>query len=236
MSTAWSIHELAQKGYRVIDMKPQHVILRPRPGRKLLRDRNGQFVYALIDYELLQRTPEHEEAVRSETRKFYLSHMAHRFDPPADEPLPAHLRHVKVLGVDYVFGHAESTGGLLWVVGQRSRSCSTISCRNAGGARRAGKLGERSQVNYTCTKDNMHLVWRVSRMGDTVQLGDSPCRRRAIEEVGYNSPFEKIAIAMECGRAGVKTVYPRAVYMTGSRRGDPLRLPTTVATGNSRRC
>jgi len=111
------IHELAQKGYRVIDMKPQHVILRPRPGRKLLRDRDHQFAYALIDYELLERTPEHEAVVRSETRRFYLSHMAHRFDPPAGGRLPEHLHHVELFGVDYVWGHADSTGGLLWVVG-----------------------------------------------------------------------------------------------------------------------
>ncbi len=32
--------------------------------------------------------------------------------------MPAHLRATSVLGVDYIFGHAESTGGLLWVVGR----------------------------------------------------------------------------------------------------------------------
>lgn len=210
------IHELAQKGYRVIDMKPQHVILRPRPGRKLLRDRDRQIIYALIDYELLQRTPEHEAVVRSETRKFYLSHIAHRFDPPADGPLPDHLRHVEILGVDYVFGHAESTGGLLWVVGTDPELFPYFlpeRWRRTPGR----QLGDGGQSHYTCSKDNVHLVWRIARMGDGQQLGDSPARQRAIEEAGYNSPFEKIAIAMACERAGVKTVYPRAIYMTGSR-------------------
>ncbi len=64
----------------LVDMKPEHVILRAKGNGELLRDRNGQPAYALIDYELLQRTPEHEESVRSQTRKFYLSHMAHRFE------------------------------------------------------------------------------------------------------------------------------------------------------------
>ena len=77
------VHELAQKGYFVADMKPEHVILRPQPDRSLLRDRNGQFVYALIDYELLHRTPEHEHAVRTATRRFYLKHMARRFEAGA---------------------------------------------------------------------------------------------------------------------------------------------------------
>ena len=135
--TSLVVHELAQKGYRVIDMKPQHVILRPRPGRKLLRDHDHQFAYALIDYELLQRTPEHEAVVRSETRRFYLSHMAHRFDPPAGGPLPDHLHHVGLLGVDYVFGHADSTGGGCgWLV--PTPSCFPISCLSAGAALRGG--------------------------------------------------------------------------------------------------
>jgi hypothetical protein len=210
------IHELAQKGYRVIDMKPQHVILRPRPGRKLLRDHDHQFAYALIDYELLERTPEHEAVVRSETRRFYLSHMAHRFDQPAGGPLPEHLHHVAVLGVDYVWGHADSTGGLLWVVGTDPELFPYFlpeRWRRTPGR----QLGSGGQAHYTCSKDNVHLVWRISRLGDAMQPGDSPARRRAIEEAGYNSPFEEIAIAMACERAGVKTVYPRAIYMTGSR-------------------
>jgi hypothetical protein len=209
------IHELAQKGYRVIDMKPQHVILRPRSGRKLLREHDHQFAYALIDYELLERTPEHEAVVRSETRRFYLSHMAHRFDPPASGPLPDHLHHVELLGVDYVFGHADSTGGLLWVVGTDPELFPYFlpeRWRRTPGR----QLGAGGQAHYTCTKDNVHLVWRISRLGDSAQPGDPPARQRAIEAAGYNSPFEEIAIAMACERAGVKTVYPRAIYMTGS--------------------
>src|SRR5664280_389522 len=60
-TTSLVTHELREKGYRVVDMKPNHVILRPGMHRSLLRDRNGQFAYALVDYELLERTPEHEQ-------------------------------------------------------------------------------------------------------------------------------------------------------------------------------
>ena len=99
-------------------MKPAHVILRSGQDQSLLRDRNGQLVYALVDYELLERTPEHEQSVRSANRQIYLKHMARRFEVDAAKPLPAHLHATNVMGVDYIFGRAESTGGLLWVVGK----------------------------------------------------------------------------------------------------------------------
>jgi hypothetical protein len=38
---------------------------------------------------------------------------------------------------------------------------------------------------------------------------------KARREHGYNSPFEKVALALEMARKGVRTTYPRAVYMTG---------------------
>ncbi len=117
-TTSLATHELEQKGFRVIDMKPAHIILRPRADGSLSRDRNGQFVYGLVDFELLERTPEHEQAVRTVNRQLYLKHMARRFESPTGKPLPAHLKATNLLGVDYIFGHAESTGGLLWVVGK----------------------------------------------------------------------------------------------------------------------
>ena len=118
LTTSLVIHELWQKGYRVVDMKPAHIILRPGPNHSLLRDRNGQFAYALVDYELLERTPEHEQAVRTANRQLYLKHMARRFEADVAKPLPAHLQAINILGVDYICGRAESTGGMLWVVGK----------------------------------------------------------------------------------------------------------------------
>jgi hypothetical protein len=55
--------EMAQKGFRVLDNKPRHFILRQRPDGTMLR-RDGEIVYAVIDFELLQRTEEYEEYVR----------------------------------------------------------------------------------------------------------------------------------------------------------------------------
>jgi hypothetical protein len=217
------IHELAQKGYRVADMKPQHVILRPQPDGTLLRDRNGQFIYALIDYELMHRTPEHEQAVRTATRRFYLQHMARRFDAGLSLPLPSHLKAVSVLGVDYVFGHAESTGGLLWVAG---RDPDLFNYFLPERWRRTPKrpLSAHNEVFYTRTKDDINLVWRVSRMGDLPADDGHYARPEAVRQHGYNSPFEEFALALELTRAGVRTIYPRAIYMTGSPRDTSRNL------------
>ncbi len=56
--TRHSNHTLARLGYRVLDNKPRHLIVRPQPAGSLLRH-EGQFVYTMIDFELLQR---HEDA------------------------------------------------------------------------------------------------------------------------------------------------------------------------------
>jgi hypothetical protein len=216
-TTSLVTHELRQKGYRVVDMKPAHIILRPKQNHSLLRDRNGQFAYALVDYELLERTPEHEQAVRSVNRQLYLKHMARRFETDGARALPAHLHATNILGVEYIFGHAESTGGWLWVVGkdpdlfnyflpERWRRTPNI------------KLSSRNAVFKTCTKDNINLVWKVSRMGDPPWLPNPEANQEAVRHYGFNSPFEEFAFALELSRQGVKTVYPRAIYMTGSRR------------------
>ena len=218
-TTSLVTHELDLKGYRVVDMKPAHIIVRLRADGSLLRDRNGQLLYALVDYELLERTPEHEQAVRSVHRQHYLQHMARRFEVASSKPLPAHLKAARTLGVDYVFGHAESTGGLLWVVGKDPDLFNYFLPERW---RRTPKesLSNSNQVFKTRTKDNINLVWRVSRIGDTPWLGGAGERAREILDYGFNSPFEEFAFAFEMSRAGVRTIYPRAIYMTGHRAGD----------------
>ncbi len=48
-----AIGELEALGFRMLDIKPRHLILRRRAEAELLR-RRGQLVYALVDFELLQ--------------------------------------------------------------------------------------------------------------------------------------------------------------------------------------
>jgi len=200
-----------------VDMKPQHIILRPRPDKSLLRDHNDQYAYALVDYELLERTPEHERAVLNVNRQLYLEHMARRFDTAAAKPLPAHLQASNVLGVDCIFGRAESTGGLLWVVG-KDPDLFTYFLPERWRRTPKKKLSARNQFYYTRTKDNINLVWKVSRMGELPRLSRPGARNDAARDFGFNSPFEEFAFALEMGRRGVRTVYPRAIYRTGTRR------------------
>jgi hypothetical protein len=219
-ATSLVMHETELKGYRVVDMKPEHVIVRLRPNGSILRDRHGQIIYGLVDYELLERTPEYEAAVRSKHRQHYLQHMARRFETTISKAMPVHLRRTKVLGVDYVFGHAESTGGWLWVVGKDPDLFNYFLPERW---RRTPKqsLSETNQVFYTRTKDNIHLVWRVSRVGDLPSPAVADDRARQIMEHGFNSPFEEFAHALDMTRAGIKTIYPRAIYMTGHGADTP---------------
>ena len=222
------VHELAQKGYRVVDMKPQHVILRPLADGSLLRDHTHQYAYALIDYELLQRTSRHEAEVRREMRKYYFTHMAHRFDEEYETPVPDHLHREEILGVPYVGGRTESTGGYLWVVGKDPGLFPYFLPERWRRTPRRKLAGEH-RVYYTCTKDDINLVWRESRVGDPALKGDSDQRRQAVTEFGYNGPFESVALTLELAEAGIKCIQPRAVYMTGSDR------PRATAAQDQRR-
>ena len=58
--TRSSNHALSRLGYRVLDNKPRHLIVRPRTDGTLLQ-RNGKIIYTMIDFELLQR---HEDTAK----------------------------------------------------------------------------------------------------------------------------------------------------------------------------
>jgi hypothetical protein len=49
------INDLASHGFRVLDIKPEHVVVRIRPNSSLLCRPSGDLAYALVDYELLER-------------------------------------------------------------------------------------------------------------------------------------------------------------------------------------
>ena len=53
-TTLRASHDLKRNGFRVVDIKPEHIILRIAPDGSLVRRRNGNPAYALIDYELLE--------------------------------------------------------------------------------------------------------------------------------------------------------------------------------------
>ena len=56
-ATDFVTSELAEVGFRVLDMKPAHVILRFDADGQLKRRQDGKLLYALVDYELLEKIP-----------------------------------------------------------------------------------------------------------------------------------------------------------------------------------
>ncbi|MBU0679127.1 MAG: hypothetical protein KJ626_13565 [Verrucomicrobia bacterium] len=56
--------DMRKQGYTVMDHKPAHIIVRQRDDGSLLRRRSGDLPYALVDFELLARTPDHEQRIR----------------------------------------------------------------------------------------------------------------------------------------------------------------------------
>ena len=217
--TERGIEELRRKGFRMLDIKPDHFIVRPRADGTVLRNRDGEIAYALIDFELLERTPEREQEVTASRRAAYLRHQKDRFVPPGGA-LPAHLRPMRILDVDYVHGHSESTQGELWVVG-RDPALFDYFLPERWRRTERRRLSQTNEVYHTKTKDNIHLVWKVSRVGEMPEAGAGDARGKRILDHGYNSPFEEFALALELGRLGFPATYPRAVYRTGQEADAP---------------
>jgi hypothetical protein len=203
---------LDRKGFTVSDNKPQHIIVRPDSNGSLVTDRSGEVLFGLVDFELLKRTPARENALRAQKRHDYLVRQAHRFEP--HEQFPSELTPVRIMGVDLVYGKVESTGGALWVVGKDPMLFDYFLPEKWRRTPRT-KISSTQQMYETVTKDNVHLVWRVSRVGQIPDADPFVRREKRILEHGFNSPFEEFSIAMHLSRAGIETTYPRAIYMTG---------------------
>jgi hypothetical protein len=206
--------ELEQNGFLVVDHKPAHLILRWRRDRTLLRGRAGDYAYALIDFELLQRTPEHEQRMQSSRRALYLRHQRDRFTGQKGFQYPAQLKPTRIYEVDYVWGHADSTHGRLWVVG-RDPDLFDYFVPERWRRTLSKRLSATNETYYTLTKDRINLVWKLSRVGEQREADPAGARVRKLPAPGYNSPFEEVAIALDLKAKGVDTTYPRAIYMSG---------------------
>lgn len=223
--------DLNKKGYLVADMKPEHIIISKSDAKRVAEIGRAQtdssakdqiyFLYNLInigkysvvDYELLLRTPKHETEVKNTRRHSYLDDQRDRFTPT---PLPDHLFNAEVFGVPYIYGHAESTGGHLWVVGNNARLFDYF-LPERWRKTPAIRLSKTKEVYYTVTKDNVYIVWETSMVGEMPdEYADE--YTAAIRELGINSPFEEFAIAHKLNQLGVPCAYVRAIYMTGSKK------------------
>lgn len=207
---------IKENGFIIKDRKPHHIIVRPKKDGNLARDEEKKVLYGLVDYELLERTSEQEEMVRKAKRAAYLKRQRDRFVVETPKKFPPHLKHINILGVDYVYGHVESTKGRLWVVGKDPDLFDYFLPERWEQTPRT-KISVFSEMYYTVTKDNIHLVWKVSGVGSQPDMDPFREDEKRILEHGYNSPFEEISIAIEVSRKGIPTIYPRAIYMTGNK-------------------
>ena len=227
--------DLKKKGFSVADMKPEHIIISEDDIERIKEISGSQNVnnameqvnliyslinngrYSVIDYELLLRTPEHEEEVKYSRRHSYLDDQRERFKPT---DLPGHLSQMEIFGVPYIYGHAESTGGRLWVVGRNPRLFDYFlpeRWRKTPSLQLSGT----KEVYYTITKDNIRLVWKTSRVGEMPDVQSEERYDPKIRRFGINSPFEEFGIAHSLNQTGIPCVYARAIYMTGSKKIEP---------------
>ena len=130
---------------------------------------------------------------------------------------------MRVFGMDYIYGHIESTDGLLWVVGRDPDLFDYFLPEKWRKTPRI-RLSDVNPVFGTTTKDNVRLVWRVSRVGEQPDVDPFKPDERRILDHGYNSPFEEVALALALNSASQKAIYPRAIYMTGRRTAVPARV------------
>jgi hypothetical protein len=208
--------EMKHRGFIVKDRKPHHIIIRSDRNGKLACNKDGKVLYGIVDYELLSHTPKREEAIKKAKRISYLVKQKDRFSKRSDNRFPPHLKQVNIFDVDYVYGKAESTHGALWVVGRDSDLFDYFLPERWEHTPRT-KLSAHHEIHHTLTKDSIHLVWKVSKVGMLPEMDPFVEEERKILEYGFNSPFEEISFAIELSKKKIRTVYPRAIYMFGKK-------------------
>jgi hypothetical protein len=206
------IEELRGRGFRVLDNKPKHFILRKRRDGSMLRDRDGRLAYGLVDFELLQRTEEQRRRFKAAQSERYLS-LQLRGSQPETVALPSGLKRATILGVNYVFGPVPD-GGRLWVVGRNPALFDYFLPDRWRRTSRA-KLSSNEEVYRTRTRDDIMLVYRRSRVGTRPRVDPLLEAGQRIREHGINSPFEEVAVAERLRQMGIRTTTPRAIYRTG---------------------
>jgi len=115
-----------------------------------------------------------------------------------------------------VYGLTERTSGHLWVAGHDPDLFDYFQPALWRKTSRTS-LSPTDDVFYTKTKDNINIVWKVSKLGELPDEAADPGAR--IKECGYNSPFEEFSTAFALTRRGIATIYPRAIYKTGLTAG-----------------
>ncbi|MFC1645664.1 hypothetical protein ACFL2Y_00600 [Candidatus Omnitrophota bacterium] len=207
---------MEEKGFVVRDNKPHHIIVRPKKSKELERDKKGEVLYGLVDFELLERTPQREKIAKKDKRADYLKRQRDRFAIVDSKEFHPHLHHINILDVEYVYGHVESTKGRLWVVGKDPYLFDYFLPERWEKIPKT-KISVFNDMYYTTSKDNIHLAWKVSKVGLKPDMDPYKEDEKKILGYGYNSPFEEVSIAVELSRKGIATIYPRAIYMSSNK-------------------
>ncbi len=216
--TARATDELRQAGFAVLDMKDAHVIVRLASATRL-EERGGRIDHAVIDYELMERTREYQREVQERRRQAYVRRRRRVWSGKEGvsgekRALPAHLASQRILGVEYVQGRTESTGGLLWVVGRDPASFDFFLPERWRTTPQLA-LPPARETWSTESKDHIRLVWKVSSVGERPEVASRGASGFRLLAHGVNSPFEEVALAHWLHRQGVPTVLPVAIYRTG---------------------
>ena len=206
--------DMIPNGFKVLDTKHAHIILRIDRKGELVR-RHGQYPYALIDYELLRRTDEHERYFGLSRRRQYWRHVYERFDETHLKTMPSELKCMSVCDIPYIFG-VTPNGGKLWVVGTNHKLFDYFLPEKWRGSDRI-RLSSKNEVYHSLTPDNVHLVYKRSRVGILPESNPLEELNSPIVEHGYNSPFEEVFIAEHLRKNGICATHPRAIYRTGQR-------------------
>ncbi|GAB4196267.1 MAG: hypothetical protein Kow00105_10440 [Phycisphaeraceae bacterium] len=195
------VTDLRDKGFRVLDNKPDHFILRIDPHTGQLARRHGDLIYALVDFELLQRTPNGQQVFRDRQREYYFKALADT-TRPSQQVSGAYP--VRIMGVDYIFGRAPN-GGMVWAVGNNPDLLGYFQPDRWRRTPRV-QLSLGGEVCRTRTRDNIHVVYRRSKVGLRPNTDPFYGHGKRTREYGYNSPFEEVAAAEKLRSLGIPTV------------------------------
>ena len=208
--------KLKEQGYVVWDRKPHHLIVNPDANGQLKKNEQETIPYSMIDFELLERTPQHKEIRKIAKRLDYHKRQKERFSVSVPNDYHPHLHHVNILGVDYIYGHAESTKGRLWVVGKDPYLFDYFLPERWSQVPKT-KISVYADMYHVITKDEIHLVWKLSKVGQQPDMDPFKEDEQKILAFGYNSPFEEVSLAIELANKNVQSIYPRAIYMVDSQ-------------------
>jgi hypothetical protein len=148
-------------------------------------------------------------------RRQYWRHVYERLDDANISTMPSELKSLKVKGISYVFGTTPN-GGKLWVVGNNHKLFDYFLPEKWRSRDRI-RLSSKNEVYHSVTPDNIHLVYKRSRVGILPKINPLDEVESPIAQHGYNSPFEEVFIAEYLRENGISATHPRAIYRTGQR-------------------